>query len=224
MNLQNLQDNFINYLYNPSKNNILSEIKDNAIESERLLQIYRNNLFKNLQNSLKITFPLIFKHLGENDFYKISYQYIIQNPSKSNNLDNYGQNFCHDQNDFLRNLSRFEWLRHLSFLSADSKLIIQEDLKKINPEKLFNLKLSLNPSIFLLESDYDFDSQENSKINYLIYRKNNQVKTEKIIQNEFTFLIEIKNGLTLYEIYEKYEIDIGKLLAKYVNYTILSFT
>jgi hypothetical protein len=223
MNLHNLQENFINYLYNPNKNDILSAISDNVIQSEKLLQIYRNNLFKNLQNSLKITFPLIYKYLGDAEFQKISYQYIIQNPSKSNNLDNYGERFCYDQNDFLKNLSKFEWLCHLSFLAADSKLITQEDLQKIDPEKLFNLKFTLNPAIFLLKSNYDFESQKKKQINYLIYRENNKVKTEKIIQNQFLFLTEIKNGLTLFEIYEKYEIDIGKLLAKYINYGILSF-
>jgi|DEB0MinimDraft_10_1074344.scaffolds.fasta_scaffold35390_2 hypothetical protein len=37
MNLQDLQDNFINYLYDTNENDILLEIKDNIIEPQKLL-------------------------------------------------------------------------------------------------------------------------------------------------------------------------------------------
>ena len=60
-----------------------------------------------------------------------------------------------------------------------------------------------------------------SIINYLIYRQDNKVKTEKISKSEYIFLEEIKNGLSLFEIYNKYDINIGELLAKYVNKNVI---
>lgn len=228
MNLQKLQDNFIDYLYDNKKDNVLNLVKGGKIKKEKIFQIYRNNLFQTLKNSLKITFPFIYRYLGEENFCKISYEFISKNPSKSSNLDNYGQNFCHDKSEFLRDLSKFEWFQHLSYLKEDSESISQEDLYKIPPEKLFNLKFQLNPSVFLMQSYYNFFLKKNSDqkkkriINYLIYRQNNHVKFEKISKLDYIFLIEIKNSLSLFEIYNKYEVDVGNFLAKYVNNEIIN--
>jgi hypothetical protein len=228
MNLQILQDNFIDYLYDQEKTDIIFSLKKSNISPEKIFQIYRNNLFSNLTNALKITFPLIYQYLGDEKFNKNAHQYISCNPSKSNNLDNYGQNFCCNESQFLQDLAKFEWYCHLSFLSADSKILSQEDLQKININKLFDLKFKLSKSVFLLQSQYDLlskrksDKKQEENINYLIYRHYNIVKTKKISDDDYVFLSEIKNNLTLFEIYNKYEINIGELLAKYINDQILT--
>ena len=226
MALKDLQNNFINFLNDEKKADILKFVKKGKIRKEELFQIYRNNLFRNLENSLKITFPLIYQYLGQEQFSKLAEKYIVQNPSKSNNLDNYGQNFAQNQNEFLQDLSHFEYSCHLSYLAADAEAVNQEDLQKIPTEELFDLKFQLHPSCFLGQSYYNFflkksDQKRKRIINYLIYRHDNKVKTEKISKSEYIFLEDIKNGLSLFEIYNKYDINIGELLAKYVNKNVI---
>lgn len=56
------------------------------------MNIYKANYFSALAGSLKNKFPVTTKYL-QDDFKKLTYQYIIQNPSNCYNLDLYGSNF-----------------------------------------------------------------------------------------------------------------------------------
>ena len=56
------------------------------------MNIYKANYFSALADSLKNKFPVTTKYL-QDDFKKLTYQYITLNPSSSYNLDLYGSNF-----------------------------------------------------------------------------------------------------------------------------------
>lgn len=220
MQLQEIQNNFISFLYDRNNDKILSKIKDKNIKKEKLFEIYRNNLIKTLINALKLTYPIIYSHLGDKKFNQYALEFIKNNPSKSNNLDDYGQKFLHDKDEFLNNLSQFEWLKHLSYFAKDGEIFDVAITKKLDPEKLFNISPKLNDSCYIYQSHYDFFSkdanQERKKtVNYLIYRNYSNIEAKMISKNAYIFLSAIKNNMTLFEIYEKYDIDVGRYFAKY---------
>src|SRR3989338_2941344 len=191
--LSALQNKFIDGVYDGSKLDVLKSIKDGKAPKEELFDIYRNNLYATLTDSLRITYPKIYQFTGEKKFKNLCKEFIKQNRSYSGNLDDYGVNFA----DFFA-------------------------------EKLFDVKFKLHPSCFLIDSGYNLlskkkQSKPQKKQNYfVIYRHDIEVKAERISKGEFNFLSGVKENLSLYQIYEKYKINIQTCLQKYLANSVLS--
>lgn len=228
--LQESQSKFIESIYGKPKAEILQSIKSGKAPKKELLDIYRNNLYCSLTSALEITYPKVFELSGNNKFKEFCQEFIKANKSNSGNLDDYGANFA----KFLKgkgellfhDLAISEWLMHQSYLAQDSDPVNIKSLQKLNPEKLFDVKFELNPSCFLLESNYNLLNKNKGKklkkpVYFAIYRHNLDVEIEKISKEDFVFLSGVKSNLTLYEIYEKYEIDIQSPLQKYLTNSVL---
>ncbi|MBU6141048.1 MAG: putative DNA-binding domain-containing protein [Proteobacteria bacterium] len=202
MKIADLQNKFIDSIYAVTNPDLLTKIKDGKAPKEELLDIYRNNLRGTLSNALRITYPETHKNLGAKKFQKLCDEFIKKNRSLSGNLDDYGQGFANE----------LEWLQHKSYLAKDVKPLNLKKLQKLTPEKLFEVKFKLHPSCFLHK-------------NFVIFRQDFEVKLEKISRAETNFLLGVKDGLSLYKIYEKYEIDIQHCLQKYLtNGVLCAFT
>lgn len=182
-------------------------------------------------NALKITYPKIYHFLKEKNFKEFCQEFIKQNHSYSGNLDNYGENFAEffakKEDCFLSDLAKLEWLSHRSYLAKDVPAINIEELQKLPSEKLFDVKFKLHPSCFLIGSNYNLLGKKKrinplKKQNYfVIYRHDFEVEAEKISKNEFNFLSGIKENLSLYQIYEKYKINIQSVLQKYLANSVV---
>src|SRR3989338_1263453 len=230
--LSALQNKFIDGVYDGSKLDVLKSIKDGKAPKEELFDIYRNNLYATLTDSLRITYPKIYQFTGEKKFKNLCKEFIKQNRSYSGNLDDYGVNFAdffaEKKDKFLQEIAGFEWLQHKSYLAQDVQLINIEALQNLSAEKLFDVKFKLHPSCFLIDSGYNLlskkkQSKPQKKQNYfVIYRHDIEVKAERISKGEFNFLSGVKENLSLYQIYEKYKINIQTCLQKYLANSVLS--
>ncbi|MFT5703108.1 MAG: hypothetical protein ACI9TO_000470 [Rickettsiales bacterium] len=229
--LADIQNDFIDAIYDEKQKSILSAIKTGKAGKEDLLNIYRNNLSSNLIGALKITYPLVLNFLGEKEFNQISAEFIKDNRSTSGNLDYYGEEFFEflliKKNKFLSDLARLEWIKQESYLVKDAPLIDISQLQNLDSEKLFDVEFGLHPSCFLYRSKYDLlaeinpDQDQEEPVHFMINRHNLEVSVEKIPLDEFNFICGIAEKLNLYQIYEKYEIDIQKCLAKYLSNNVL---
>ena len=230
--IQDLQNKFVDGVYDKKKSAILKSIKNGKAPKEKLLDIYRNNLYGALTNALKITYPTICDFLKEDKFTEFCQEFIKENRSKSGNLDDYGEVFADflttKKEYFLSDLCRLEWLKHRSYLALDVENIDIEKLQNLDQEKLFDGKFDINPSCFLLASNYNIFSKRIQKqplkrsAYFMVYRYDFEIFAEKISKEEFSFLNGVKNNLSLYEIYEKYKINIHKSLQKYLSNGVLS--
>ena len=238
MELSKIQEKFIQAIYDDNNHDILPEIKSRGIVKEELIGIYRNNLTYNLINSLKLTFENVLRFLKEDRFLQIANQFIFENPSKSNNLDDYGENFDeflrNIEGDFIADVAKLDWLRQKSYLAKNDDEFDLESIREVGSEELFDLKFTLAQSVFLLQSDYNLvakrkeNSKAKRKIFFLVFRTKIsgvfEVKLLRIEPQEYQFLQGIIAELTLYEIYEKYEVDIQNILQKFLsNGVIASF-
>lgn len=225
--LATLQNQFIDSLYKKEKPELLDQIKNGKASKLELLNIYRNNLYVTLINALKITYPRIYQFVGENYFRKLCREFIGNNRSNSGNLDDYGEDFADfllQKNDFfLSDLAKLEWLKHRSYLAENAAVLDIASLQKLPTKRLFEVKFKLHSSCFLLSSNYNLlrktrPTKEGKKRNYfLVYRQNLYVKTIKILREEYDFLRGIEENLSLYQIYEKHEINIQNCLQKYLG-------
>lgn len=232
--LVNLQNQFIDGVYDGGKKHILPAIKNGKAPKKELLGIYQNNMSGGLINALRITYPKVFNFLKEKKFNKIALEFIASNRSQSGNLDDYGESF-HEvlfakKEYFLSDLAKAEWLKQKAYLAADVAKIDLKKLQSLPEEKLFSLKFKTHPSSYLLVSSYNIlalrkQNKASKNHNYfLIYRHDLELKTQKILKSEYDFLKGIKDNLTLYQIYQKHRLDIGSCLSKYIaNAVITSF-
>lgn len=249
-NLFSLQKNFTNHLIESKKTAIINILPYSKTESLARLNIYRNNVFGNFESVLSSTFEVVKKIVGEKYFQQLITEYIKNYPSKSGNLDLYGESFAklikkqlsQHRLLYLEDVAKIEFLYHKSYFAKNAKKSFDlEKFKKLKPQDYQNLTFKLHPSCYLISSNFPIyeiwqNNLNNSKKQIkviekeqflLIDRSLNQSKISKISQAEYLFLKLINKKKKLYETYEEIcritnqEIDIGSFLNKFISSAIL---
>lgn len=235
MKLGDLQQQFILGLYHKPNEELLSQIKKSNIDKEQLIGIYRNNLGHNLLNCLRLTFENVLRFLKDEKFNELANKYLFKNISISNNLDDYGDKFSQfllkEEGCFIADVAKLDWLKQQSYLAKNDEDFDLDKIKLLPPNELFDLKLKLSNSLFLAVSDYNllakrYQNSKSVRQNYfLIYRHKLsgvfEVDFVKISMQEYQFLQAVLDGLNLFEIYEKYEIDIKNILQKFLSNRVI---
>ena len=95
LNLKQLQNKFIDHVISRETNEIALYIKHSTISQDARLQIYRQTIFENLYSALKITYPGIWKLIGEECARAVCYSF---NKNKENlplngYIDDWGSKF-----------------------------------------------------------------------------------------------------------------------------------
>lgn len=211
MQLPNLQAEFVESL-------LSSDYVPDGIQPLSHLAIYRNNITATLVRALKNTYPLLVKLLADDFFQMTAEQYIINYPSRSADLQEYGGYFA----DFLASFSpckelvylpevaQFEWLCHQLLIAADSASF-STDLTELHESQYPQLHFSLHPAcavrrfhypilriIDLCEDAFDgkVDLNEGG-VNLLLYREDADIKLQVLTVAEFVFLSAVQNNQPL---------------------------
>lgn len=116
MKLRELQESFSHYLYDKSGDRLSLESEIKEAFTPRL-EIYRNNLLFSVVDLLLEVYPNILKVLGEKNFKFFAREYLYEFPSKTSNLDDYGEDFSSFLNSrpelesyfYLENLAQLDW-------------------------------------------------------------------------------------------------------------------
>ena len=250
--LKKLQQDFVKYIYDNKKTDILSQIVQSDIDVAQRVFIYQNNILSNLQDVLGSVYEVCKKLVGEKYFRKIARQFIDQHKSKSGNLDDYGAEFPEfikqKESDhklvYLSQLASLEWQFHQAYFDDIAPEIKLETLQKIPQEDYFNLSFTLSPSAKLINSQFplykiwisNIGSNDQEKIDltkekgeFLLIYKLFEVALEKIDEIDYLFLKLIAQNLSLFEIYENItlqlnlsEFDIGALINKYISNSVIA--
>ncbi|MFT6332124.1 MAG: hypothetical protein ACJAW3_000451 [Lentimonas sp.] len=236
MNLKKLQSDFADQILN--SNNCQERIK-----------IYRNNVLVNLLNVLSAVYPIVKNLVGDGYFSILVGKYCQEFPSKSGNLDEYGQHFSKligqikNQHKiyYLKDIARLEWFFHQSYFTKDVTGFDLESFQKLKEEELFKVKFDLHPSCYLIESQYpifdiwnvvkesgqklDLSKREGQFV--LVERVGLEVKIENLAECEFLFLNRVQKKQNLYQIYEEVgskfpDFDIGKVMNRFISSGLVS--
>jgi hypothetical protein len=218
-NIHKIQENFFQYIINNSSN--LDFIKsNNAIDR---LDIYKATININLTNALKITYPGIWKLVGEECATNIAALFCQQHQYLPHTgcLDDFGKEFSIflstipelSSLPYLSDYAHYEWLNHLSYLAQDQTEISEEYLAKIPEEDLPNSVFIFKESCHLFSSQHDikqvhdilYNNINNVTLsnNYtygLICRNDGEIKIIWLNKEDFIFLDKLKSGLTLLEV------------------------
>ncbi|MDA0902407.1 MAG: DNA-binding domain-containing protein [Proteobacteria bacterium] len=244
-----MQRNLADYIYDKSKAQIIEQINTDNISKERRLKVYHNNVIGSFDDVLADVYTTVKRLVGDDYFNGLAARYHQTYRSKSGNMNEYGVNFAQFIQSltpehkllYLTDIAKLEWLFHDIYFAADtSKTMDLEALQALKEDQYFNISFEIHPSCAFLESQYPIHSIYNSvnseqKINIdehdkeivLLERCLFDVNIHKLSELEYLFLQEIKQGKTIYNIYEALiekdpQFDIGSLINKYISIGVLS--
>lgn len=218
--LKKTQQQFLNSILNKSAR---TSFVKSPLAEERMA-IYRNTIMENMRNSLAITYPGIWKLIGE-DCGRAATNIFC---SKKSNLpeegciDFWGEKFP----DFLASREEFnnlpyikdygiyEWLKHLAYIRNLEESQFINELEKYNEEESNHLALEFQKSAFLFSSKYPINKIETMLSNpdssgFNIY----EAESYSIITKAQTFWIDkayfgFIESLQKFNISESYQISL----------------
>lgn len=244
LSLFDIQNHFKNSVIQQQNNRLNQYIIENNISADQRLQIYRNNVFITLTETLQSIYPTIQKLVGEEFFSAIAYEYIKQHLPISGNLHDYGNYFAkflfsfpHAQSlPYLPEVAQLEWAYHEVFHESNANTFDLKKLEAIPIEQHNHLKFKLNPASRLFTFDHPVLTiwqfcQQNSPtetldINtdgekILIIRRQLDVSFKKLTDGEFCLLSALNTGLILeqacaYTLQAEPEFNIPLKLQEYI--------
>ncbi|WP_176256707.1 multinuclear nonheme iron-dependent oxidase [Derxia lacustris] len=121
------------------------------------LALYRGNLAAHAGTALRGAYPAIAEALGDDALDRIARQLIRQHPSRSGNLDAWGEalpGFLAGQAEpALADLARLDWARHLAWSAPDAPALALADLAAADPEAVADWRLASHPAAALVACD-----------------------------------------------------------------------
>ena len=199
---------------------LAKDIDTKSISASGLMGIYQNSAIGNIINSMKLTYPVIEKLVGEQFFRATCRKFILSHWPKTANMDDYGGEFSDFLSEFehvkqltyLEDIARLEWLFHQSTLANDAAVTDWTLLAKVAENEVLNLKFTLAPAVSLIRSHFpvdkiwqmnqinnteevtlDFDDNE---MFLLLYRNDLKIEMLAITAEEFLLLKSFHLGLS----------------------------
>jgi hypothetical protein len=160
--LRELQLAFVDGALHDYPARICSMIRDNGVEPQRRLAIYRNNVREGFLKTLTAMFPTVVRLAGEHWFRQTGCEYLRRHPSRSGNLHNIGERFAALLDDDLRataygyftDVARLEWAYQEVLVSDDRPPLAASALASVAAEDYESLIFETHPALRLVESNY----------------------------------------------------------------------
>jgi hypothetical protein len=213
MQLQNTQLDFADAL-------LSSDQQLDYLLPAQNIRIYQHNVMMHLLGALQKTYPHVLRLVGSDFFQLAAKAYVKQYPSRSGELNEYGEYFSDFLTEYqpvkdliyLAEVAQFEWAYHL-LLSAGTQTPLDITLlKNLAPEQYDQVHFSLHPACKVLkfyypilrimasekEIDDSFDFGEDG-IHLLMMRPRTEIELFTLTAGDFTFLAALQDNLTLAE-------------------------
>jgi len=221
MTLQNAQADFVENLFG-------TDDRSDALLPARHILIYRNNVFSTLLNALKQTYPLNLALLGKEFFEMTAREYMRQYPSRSGNLEDYGEYFSDFLTSYppvheliyLAEVAEFEWASHIIYHSPNHPPFTAHTLAAFPPEQHADLRFILHPACWLrkfhfpilhivdlcnMQREEDIDLHHGG-VNLLMIRRELDISLRSLSLADFTFLQALNHNSTLSQALQQAEL------------------
>lgn len=162
MQLREIQEQFAKEMLHDKSNNLHCLVRENGLESFQRLQIYKNNIRFTLTEALQNAYSVTAKIVGEEFFNYFASLYVQEYPPRSGDLHKFGKQlaeFIEDRVElhrlgYLGDIAKIDWALDYAYHCEDSESKSLVCLANYNENQLYQLKLILNPSVFVLKSAY----------------------------------------------------------------------
>jgi hypothetical protein len=189
---------------------------------EARLQIYIDGYRIRLASAIEADFSCFHHMIGDKEFKELVRNYIEAMPPNHYSLDQYHIRFPH----YLQALGCECYIWEMAMLESaiaevfwmpHSPAITADEFRKINPEQLGKIRLTLRKASKLLEFEYDCESYlqkfrankspknkpKKNKNYLLVYRHENTVKREILSVYEYALLNYFAKGMSVFEAIEQ---------------------
>jgi hypothetical protein len=124
--------------------------------------VYRNNVFASLSETLSARFPVVERLVGEEFFLAMAREFVSRHPPRSAVLLEYGDAFPAFLEAFepvaslpyLPDVARLEWARNAAYHAPDAMPLGGAALAAVPPEAIGTIVLQLHPSVETITSPY----------------------------------------------------------------------
>jgi hypothetical protein len=223
LSLRELQLRVAASLLDPAGNYAGAWVLGKGIDAATRIGFYRNNVLSNFREALRSTYPVIEQLVGERYFERLAYEFFRAYPSKSGDLNLYGNRFADflDEHEVARQLpylpdaARLEWTVETAFYAEDRAPLDLARLATVPPDRQDAVTLKLHPSCSLLASRYPVqrlwevhqpgyagDQQVNladGGVLLLVHRQAFEVALEALTPGGYCLLDRLSRGETLGE-------------------------
>jgi hypothetical protein len=179
------------------------------------LSIYANNARVSFTQTLKLTYPAIWRLVGEDYFRQCAREFHHLNPSRSGDLQHVGEGFAeylvlkhgNDPYAYLADVARLEWAYQEALIDIELAPLDLPRLALIDPHAYLRLQFSLQPSVRLVDSRFPILAIWESNVaessphecidlgagadRLLVLRAFNGVRIHRLGLGELTFLSRI---------------------------------
>ena len=187
------------------------------------IEVYRNNYRGNLHDALAGAYPVIGQLVGKDFFRLLTRQFIAQHPSRSGNLNHYGEQMASFVADFepaqglayLSDVAALEWACHRAYFADDAGTLDVVRLGQISPEQYPDLILHTHPACHVVRSaypvasiwhahqpgasaDFHIDLDSGASI-ALVSRKDDVVRVSELTEADAAWLQGMQAGIPLGE-------------------------
>jgi hypothetical protein len=197
------------------------------------MAIYRGNVGANFRGALEITFPILRRRVGDDYFGQLAHHYRGQFPSRRGDLHWVGQDFAAflvahlagGDYAWLADLARLEWARQSAAVEEFVPGVGAAVLATFAPEQLEHVRLTLQPSLRLLESPFPVFSvwlanqaENASPVDQsmgfecgMALARSDGVEVARLAPDLFSYLSALATGATLGEAMGRAGVDDGRL-------------
>lgn len=131
-------------------------------QAPKRFSIYRNNVVVSLMDAMASSFPSLLTIMGEENFKRVSRNFILNHPPSTPMMQQYGRAFPEflsgfkplAKSPFLADVARAElsWIN--AYHAQDAGILTPEELQSIDPDKIMELVLTPHPAFHILSSSY----------------------------------------------------------------------
>jgi hypothetical protein len=166
LTLRDLQRSFTGFLLScpgtRPDGTLCDAIREQGVPTEKRLAIYKNNVYTQLVEALKDSYPAVHRLAGDQFFRFAATEYILAHPPRSPTLLGYGDSFPGFLDDFepagsvpyLSDVARLEQLYLESYHAAEAVPLPKTAVAKFMSERAGQPNLRLHPSARLMTSPF----------------------------------------------------------------------
>jgi hypothetical protein len=138
-------------------------VSTKKVSAEQRFEIYSEAYRLRLIECLEANYPILARHLGEDNFFELGMGYLYEYPSQHPSVRWFGDQLPefiaetekYGQNNFLIELAKLEWILTLVFDAADAPILSFADCAEIPPENWANLSFEFHPSLYRLDLEWN---------------------------------------------------------------------
>jgi len=228
-----IQQQFLAALFNQQQTpEILSSISQQGSRTALdQFNCYRDSVVSGITEALAISYPVVKKLVGEQFFNHLCYLYLVQHPSTSPDLNDYGEQFSNfidtlsntQSVPYLSDVAKLEWAWQKIINGSNSQTNNLQQLSNLTERQSENIHFQLAAHSTLIHSPYpiheiwqmnQLDTQQtdssniininNNDVNLLLWRNNFDMNITPIELKHWVFLSLINRDIAFSEVCVEY--------------------